>query len=65
MKKKRGVRGREDTCGGSHGLIVRICICKNYLREEEKIGSLVSHLGILNDEFEELLAAGKVCTVWS
>ena len=32
---------------------------------EKKIGSLASHLGILDDEFEELLAAGKVIKICS
>ena len=35
--------------------------CKNHLWEgKKKIGSLKSHLGILDDEFEELLAAEKL-----
>ena len=29
------------------------------------IGSLVSHLGILDDEFEEIIAVGKISKVWS
>ena len=42
-------------------------ICKNYLWDEGKkiIGSLASHLGILYDDFEDLLAAGTLSKVWS
>ena len=41
--------------------------CKNYLwgGEGNIIGSLVSHPGILDDEFEELLAAEKLSKIWS
>ena len=61
MKKKGGVRSREDTCGGPCRLLVQICIAKNNLWEEKKrIGSLASHHGILDDEFEELLDSGKL-----
>ena len=31
----------------------------------ERIGSLSSHIGILDDEFEELLATGKLSKCWS
>ena len=65
MKKNGIVRIKEDTCGRSRRLLVQICICKNHLWEEKKkrIGSLALHPGILDDEFEELLAAGKLNTV--
>ena len=38
---------------------------KSSLGEKKRIGSLASHLGILDDEFEGLLAAGKLSTFWS
>ena len=34
-------------------------------RKKRRIGSLVSHIGILDDEFEEILAAGKQIKVCS
>ena len=34
-------------------------------REKKRIGSLASHLGILDDEFEDIFAAGKISKVWS
>ena len=61
MKKKKRVRSREDTYGGSRELLVRICIAKIIFgKKKNRIGSLASHLGILYDEFEELLDAGKL-----
>ena len=30
-----------------------------------RIGSLESHLGLLDDEFEGFLAAGKISKLWS
>ena len=36
-----------------------------YLVKKKKIGSLVSHIGLLYDEFEELLAAGNLVKVQS
>ena len=37
---------------------------KNNIWEEKKIiGSLASYLGILDDEFEELLSTGKIIVV--
>ena len=65
MKEKGGVRSREDACGGSYGFLVRICILKIIFVRKKRIGSLASHLGILDDEFEEILAAGKLSKFWS
>ena len=66
MKKKRGLRSREDTCGGSRGLLVRICIAKIIFgKKKERIGSLASHLGILDDEFEDILAKRRLSKFWS
>ena len=66
MKKKGGVRSRKDTYGGSRELLVQICIAKIIFgKKKKRIGSLASHLGILDDEFEELLAAGKLSKLWS
>ena len=31
----------------------------------KRIGSLASHLGILDDEFEEILTAGNLSKIWS
>ena len=31
---------------------------------KKRIGSLASYLGILDDEFEELIASGKLSKVW-
>ena len=59
MKKRGGVRSREDTCGGYDGLIVQICISKIISGRKNKIGSLASNIGIFDDGFEEILAAGK------
>ena len=57
----------EDTCCGCRGLLVRICITEIILvgKNKKRIGSLASHLGILDDEFEELLAVGKLSKVRS
>ena len=39
--------------------------CGNHIWVEKKIvGSLASNLGILDDDFEELLAAGNLSKVW-
>ena len=35
------------------------------MRRKKRIGSLASHLGILDDEFEEVLASGKLSKIWS
>ena len=34
-------------------------------KKKKRIGSLVSHLGILDDEFEDIFAAGRLSKVWS
>ena len=34
-------------------------------RGKKRIGSLASHIGILDDEFEEILAAGKLSKICS
>ena len=61
MKKKGGVKIGEDTYGGSRELLVRICIAKIIFgKKKSRIGSLASHLGIFDDEFEELLDAGNL-----
>ena len=41
--------------------------CENHLfwGGGKRIGSLASHLGILDDEFEEILAAGKLSKIRS
>ena len=66
VNKKRGERNREDTCGGSCILLVQISIAKIIFgQKKNRIGSLASHLGVLDDEFEELLAAGKLSKVRS
>ena len=66
MKKNGGVRRREDNCGGPHGLMVQICVGEIIFGgEKEIISSLASYLGILDDEFEELLSTGKIGKFWS
>ena len=62
-RKKGGVRSREYTCGGSCVLIVCICIAKIIVGKKKRIGSLASHLGILDDEFEEILDVGKLSKI--
>ena len=32
---------------------------------KKKIGSLESHIGVLDDKFEKLIAAGKLRKIWS
>ena len=64
MKKKGGARIRGENCGGSCGLLVQIFIAKIIFGKKNRIGSLASHLRILDDEFEELLAEGKISEVW-
>ena len=64
MNKRVGVRSRENTCGGSRGLLVQICIVKIIFGKKIKICSLAPYLGILDDEFEELLVADKISKVW-
>ena len=64
MKKNGGVNIREYTCGGSRGLLVQICIAKIFFGEKKnRIGSLASYLGILDDEFGELLDAWNLSKV--
>ena len=66
MNKERVERNREDTCGGSCILLVQMSIAKIIFGQKKKrIGSLASHIGVLDDEFEELLAAGKLSKVRS
>ena len=50
---------------GSRGLLARIRISKIILVKKLRIGSLASHLGVLDDEFEEFLSSGKLRKVWS
>ena len=39
---------------------------KSYLgRKKKRVGSLASHLGVLDDDFEEIIAAGKISKVQS
>ena len=59
VNKRRGVRSMEYTCDGSRGLIIQIS-GKKLWRKRKRIGSLASHLGILDDDFEELLDSGKL-----
>ena len=60
MNKNGGVRSRG-------GLIVRICIVKIIfgVKGKNRIGSLLSHLGILGYEFEKIISAGKMSKIWS
>ena len=67
MKKNGGVRSRKDTCGGSCGLLVQIFASNIVLVEKKniRIGVLVPNLGVLDDEFEVFLVAGKLSKVQS
>ena len=49
----------------SRGLLAHIRISKIILVKKLIIGSLASHLGVLDDEFEEYLVAGKLSKVRS
>ena len=67
MKNKGGVSSRINTCDGSCGLHVRMRISIIFLvgGGTTIIGSLASHIGLLDDEFKRFLYAGKLIKVCS
>ena len=66
MKKEGGLRKREDNCGSYRGLLIWIGIKKIILLGGgARIGSLATQSGVLDDEFDEFLAAWKLSKFWS